>query len=826
MYSCKRVSLFSVLLMVVVFIVSCGSEHSTNNAVPSLSSISPTSAPAGSAAFTLTVNGTGFVSASTVQWNGIARPTVFVSSTQLTASIPAADIAASGVATVTVNSPAPGGGISSAANFTIQAPNPTPTISTLSPGSAIAGTAAFTLTANGTGFVSSSTVEWNGAARTTTFVSATQLTAAITAADIATAGTGTVTVRTPAPGGGVTAGTTFTIQSPNPVPTVSTLAPTSAVAGGPAFTLTVNGTGFINGSTVLWSGSTRTTTYVSATQLTAAIASVDIASAGTSNIAVRNPAPGGGTSSTATFTINAPAAPLATTALAPATTIVGSTAFTLVVTGTGFVNGATVQWAGSPRTTTFVSSTQLTAAITAADVSAQGSFDVTVQNPDDSISNPTAFTVNAITAGVFARIPASTGAEPHGDSAWPILTPDGRYVVYAASGTDVFPGDTNGFIDIVERDTCYGASASCVPSTTLVSVATDGTQGNGHAYALRSLAVTPDGRYVAFQSAATNMVANDTNNQIDLFLRDTCIGASAGCTPSTILVSVATDGTQGNSPSGDHPTISADGRYVAFNSNASNINLVGSSAVALRDTCIGAPVGCTPSLSILSKQPGDPTQPWTGARPSMTPDARYIAYDDSGNGVYLVNTCIGEITPCTQTASLVSSDSNGLIRGYEPSISADGRVITYTTYSSTGRTWVADTCMGAPVTCVPVNYVISNPTDGSAADNSVVNESGVSPDGRYAAFTSLASNLVAGDTNNVADLFVFDDCIGASGACTPSLKRASIAYNGAQTNAVVYVSSHAITLGGKLIVFCSTANNLVPGDFNNNMDSFIAYTGY
>lgn len=669
-------------------------------------------------------------------------------------------------------------------------------------------------------------MEWNGAPRTTTFVSATRLTAAITAADIATAGAGTVTVRTPTPGGGVTAGTNFTIQAPNPIPTVTTLAPTNSVTGGPAFSLTVNGTGFIQSSTVLWNGATRATTYVSTTQVTAAIAASDIASAGTANVAVRNPAPGGGTSSAATFTINAPAAPLATSALSPANTIVGCTDFTLVVTGTGFVNGAKVQWAGSPRTTTFVSSTQLNAAITAADCSAQGSFDITVQNPDNSISNPTAFTVNAVAAGVFARIPASTGAEPHGDSAWPIITPDGRYVVYAASGTDVFPGDTNGFIDIVERDTCYGAAASCVPSTTLVSVASDGTQGNGNAYALRSLAVTPDGRYVAFQSAASNMVANDTNNQIDLFLRDTCIGAPAGCTPSTILVSVATDGTQGNSPSGDHPTLSADGRYVAFTSNASNINLVGSSAVALRDTCIGAPSGCTPTLSIVSKQPGLPTQTWTGTRPSMTPDARYIAYDDSGNGVYLVNTCIGTVGTCTQTASLVSTDANGLIRGFEPSISADGRVISYTTYSAYGRTWVADTCMGAPVSCVPNNYVISDPTDGSAPNNTVVNESGVSPDGRYVVFNSMASNLVPGDTNNFADVFVFDTCIGASGACTPSTKRASLGYNGAEPNAAVYVSSHSLTLGGKLVVFNTTANTLVPGDFNNNMDSFIAYTSF
>lgn len=105
MYTCKRASRCAVLLMTIVFITSCGSDRTTKNAVPTLSSISPTSAVAGSPAFTLTVNGSGFVSASTVQWNGTARPTTFVSSTQLTAAIPATDIGTSGTATIAVSSP-------------------------------------------------------------------------------------------------------------------------------------------------------------------------------------------------------------------------------------------------------------------------------------------------------------------------------------------------------------------------------------------------------------------------------------------------------------------------------------------------------------------------------------------------------------------------------------------------------------------------------------------------------------------------------------------------------------------------------------------------
>ena len=91
----------------------------------------------------------------------------------------------------------------------------------------------------------------------------------------------------------------------NPVPSLSSIAPTSANAGGAAFTLTVNGTSFLSTSTVNWNGSGRTTTEVSDTQLTAAITAADIAAAGTAQITVVNPSPGGGTSNSLDFTITA-----------------------------------------------------------------------------------------------------------------------------------------------------------------------------------------------------------------------------------------------------------------------------------------------------------------------------------------------------------------------------------------------------------------------------------------------------------------------------------------------------------------------------------------
>jgi hypothetical protein len=288
----------------------CGSptkteETAASNPVPSIASLTPASEVAGSPAFTLNVSGSDFIAASTVNWNGTAVATTYVSAAQLTALIPASDLAGADTASVTVDNPAPGGGTSNAAIFTINATNPVPSIASLSPTSAAANGPAFTLTVNGSNFLNTSTVNWNGAALATTYVSAAQLTAAVPAGNIAGAATVSVTVDNPMPGGGMSNVLTFTINSSNPVPSITSLSPTSAAAMGAAFTLTVNGSNFLNTSTVNWNGAALTTTYVGANQLTAAVPSADINGAGSAGVTVFNPAPGGGTSGAATFTVNA-----------------------------------------------------------------------------------------------------------------------------------------------------------------------------------------------------------------------------------------------------------------------------------------------------------------------------------------------------------------------------------------------------------------------------------------------------------------------------------------------------------------------------------------
>jgi uncharacterized protein (TIGR03437 family) len=368
------------------------------NPLPTLTSLSPASAVAGSLGFTLTVNGSNFVAGAVVQWNGATRSTTFVSTSQLTASIPASDIAIAGTAQVSVLDPSPGGGASNSLTFTIVASggNLVPTLTSLSPSTATAGGAGFVLVASGQNFVSGSVVLWNGSNRTTTFVSSTQINASIPASDVAAAGTAQVTVFNPAPGGGISNGLAFAIN--NPLPALTGMSPANATAGGAQFTLTVSGTGFVSTSVVNWNGSARTTTFVSSTQLTAMITAGDIAAAGTASVTVSNSAPSGGVSNALTFSIvvsgNNPVPMILS--LAPSTANAGASAFTLTVNGLNFIASSSVQWNGSARPTTFVSSTQLTATIPASDIPASGSAQITVFNPapGGGTSNAVTFAIN------------------------------------------------------------------------------------------------------------------------------------------------------------------------------------------------------------------------------------------------------------------------------------------------------------------------------------------------------------------------------------------------------------------------------------------------
>jgi hypothetical protein len=206
------------------------------NPAPALTSLSQDSAMAGGSPFTLAVTGANFVASSAVRWNGVSRPTAYVRSTQLQASISAADIASVGTAKVSVTTPVPGGGSSNSLPFVVTAPKPAPSLTSINPTTVAAGGGAVTLTATGTNFAGTSVLRVNGSNRATTVVSATQLTTTILASDLAAAGALSISVLTPAPGGGTSAGRILTVSVPSPavsatpVPSGSTV-PATVPAG-------------------------------------------------------------------------------------------------------------------------------------------------------------------------------------------------------------------------------------------------------------------------------------------------------------------------------------------------------------------------------------------------------------------------------------------------------------------------------------------------------------------------------------------------------------------------------------------------------------------
>ena len=299
------------------------------NSVPIVTSLSPNTATLGGPQFTLTVNGSGFVASSVVRWNGAIRATTFNNSTKLTAIIGPADIAAEGTATVTVATPTPGGGTSSGLPFAITPP-PSLTVNATSvtPGSSVTVTLA-----NGPGGASDWLALASTTAANTSYIQYVYVGTAVTSRTWTVAmptTLGTYEFRLFLNNGYTRAATSPTvIVEPNPgsAPTIGSLSPASVTAGNPAFTLTVNGSGFVSGSVVRWNGVDRVTTFVNGTQLQAAILASDVATPGAAQITVFSP--GNGTSSGLSFVINGIGTP---TLAVSATSVPGGSNVTVTLT--------------------------------------------------------------------------------------------------------------------------------------------------------------------------------------------------------------------------------------------------------------------------------------------------------------------------------------------------------------------------------------------------------------------------------------------------------------------------------------------------------------
>ena len=281
------------------------------NPVPAITSISPTFANAGSTSATVTITGTGFLATSRVYIGNTEKSgTTFVSATQIQATFTQSELATGATHAIRVLNPFPGGGFSNTVNFEVR--TPVPVLTSLATPQGTAGIPEMTLRITGTGFVGNSKGRFSGAERPTTFVSATTLDVLLNEGDLRAAGTFHITVVNPTPGGGTSNALDFVLV--NGVPTLEPLPSSGGHAGRPGFTLFVHSRGFVQGAAVHWNGSARPSQYISGTRMTAEISSTDVASAGTAQITVVNPAPGGGTSASLPFVVRSVPATTATSA--------------------------------------------------------------------------------------------------------------------------------------------------------------------------------------------------------------------------------------------------------------------------------------------------------------------------------------------------------------------------------------------------------------------------------------------------------------------------------------------------------------------------------
>lgn len=242
------------------------------NPAPSLTSVSPNSANSGGPDVPITITGTGFLNGATAQFSGsgfATLTTTFVSSTSLTAVVPAGALLLPGPAQLTVSNPSPTLSSSNPLTFTVNVGTyPVPTLSSIVPNAVVAGGLGFSIEALGTNFASTATLNFNGSPRPASVNLPNEVVAAISAADIATVGTAQITVSNPTPGGGPSAPVTLNIVQPNPQPTITSIVP-STVAASTSVNVTINGTNFLNPPNVFFNGQSVGWSFVSSTQLTA-----------------------------------------------------------------------------------------------------------------------------------------------------------------------------------------------------------------------------------------------------------------------------------------------------------------------------------------------------------------------------------------------------------------------------------------------------------------------------------------------------------------------------------------------------------------------------
>ncbi|MGH8972346.1 MAG: TolB family protein, partial [Acidimicrobiia bacterium] len=405
-------------------------------------------------------------------------------------------------------------------------------------------------------------------------------------------------------------------------------------------------------------------------------------------------------------------------------------------------------------------------------------------------------------SGATARLKGSESFRP-----W--MSGDGRYVTYDSAGKRNVAGtvETDDVRDIYVHDRVTNL-------TQRITMGTGGAAPDGES---QRPTISSDGRYVAFWSLAGNLVAGDTNEHADSFVYDRQAGTMK-------RVSVATNGSEGNDDS-KRPVMSRDGRFVAFESYATNLvgsgsglpvigqftDANGANDVFLHELASG-------TTTLVSTTSDRRTGNGDSDRPSISGDGRFVAFNSiasnlAGNDsnakydVFVRDMQTGQTTRQSVDAAGAQANNGSL----SPSISSDGRWVSFSSTATnliTGQdggiedVYLKDLATGAVTR-------VSSATGGGQADGDSA-DSSISGDGRYVAYWSEATNIVAGDTNtcakytpSCADIFVYDRQTGAS-------RRVSISSTGAQGD--LESLSPAISVDGRFVAFDSKATTLVPDD--------------
>ncbi|HET6562239.1 MAG TPA: hypothetical protein VFG72_10210 [Marmoricola sp.] len=384
------------------------------------------------------------------------------------------------------------------------------------------------------------------------------------------------------------------------------------------------------------------------------------------------------------------------------------------------------------------------------------------------------------------------------------VTPDGRFVAFSSYATNLVPGDTNEAQDVFVRDTTLGV-------TERVSISTTGEEGNGDSVGW-PVAISANGRYVAFTSGADNLVDDDTNESTDAFVRDRLTG-------TTERISIRSNGRQANDQTWVGIAMSRSGRFVAFESAATNLVARDGNRrvdVFVRDRRHGT----TSRISVASS--GKEARADSRVA-DMSARGRLILFSSSASNLVArdANRAVDVFihnrhTERTRLVSVTSRGRQGNDDSVWASMSDDGRQVAFVSWAD--NLVPRDTNRRRDIfvrdRAARTTERVSVSAAGTQGDRQSWEDSDgpeISPDGRYVLYESAATNLVRGDTNRHLDVFVHD-------RDTTATTRVSVNTAGVQGNRSSY--SGDVTDQGQ-VAFESFATNLSSGDTNRTSDVFL-----